>query len=148
MAIISLLVRITKKRSMFHRIIAISIVCLIACLPPVHKFTVVVRFLIYIFIYIDVPSYLLITSLRHLPFVLGDMRYCFQLLIYLRGQVGLLHLIIQLLFNINAIDSSPLVFVFHEEERVVIRFFGIRIHLFRLIYFEVFIDMLMCMLFL
>ena len=95
--------------------------------------------------YLCVPSDLLVAGLWELPLVLRDLGYCFEFIADFVGKDGLLHLVVKLLAHIHAIDRPAFILVFHQQERVVIRFLSIEIHFLGMIDLEVLIDLLVVM---
>jgi hypothetical protein len=75
--------------------------------------------------YVNVPAKLLVGCLREVPFILGSMCYCLQLVIYLFSQYSITVPLPELLVDIHPVDSLPLVLILHQQVRVVVHFLGI-----------------------
>ena len=125
---------------MFHSVVAVCVMSLIASLSFMNKFTIIISFLqINLENYLNIPAELLVGSLWGRPLILRDMCDSLKFLVDFRCQIRFLEIIIKFLIDIDTIDSLSLILVFHKQEGIVVRLIGVEVHLLRLIYFKIFV---------
>lgn len=88
--------------------------------------------------YLRIPPKLLVAGLWEHPLILRNLGHSFKSIVDFGCEVGFLHLVIELLLNIDSFDSSALVLVLHQQEGVIVRLLCVEFHVLGLVDHEIF----------